>query len=270
MRIAARGLSLETHDGAALDDAAVHALWRLRLEFMRLKPDVDESADRAAFAAIVRESRTVGVFRTDEGLQGFATFRHRPAIVAGSRVVFVLPTYGFVRPGFRGHPLSVVLAAAAIARVALAFPRHRIVAVESWYPLSYLVVAPKNPGMWSLSTPGISAWQRAVLRHAIDAFWAARFDPQTGVVRLNTLPPPAEFAHASAWRADTQRVFAAYVAENPRWAEGFALPAAVELGPAVAIHFARALARRALRFVQRRRSEPRDTYTADAAASALD
>lgn len=256
MRIVARGLSLETYDGADLDEAAVDALWRLRLEFMRLKPDVDETVDRTEFGAIVRECRSVGVFRTTDGIQGFATFRHRPAIVEGSRVVFVLPTYGFVRPDHRGHPLLVVLAAAAIARVALAFPRHRMVAVEVWYPLSYLLVAPKNPGLWSLSTPGISAWQRAALRHAIDAFWASRFDAHTGVVRLNTLPPPAEFAHGGAWRAETQRVFAAYVAENPRWAEGFALPAAVELGPSVAIRFAHALARRALRFVQRRRSEP--------------
>lgn len=257
MRIAARGLSLETYDGADLAEAAIDALWRLRLEFMRLKPDVEEAVDRAEFGAIVRECRSVGVFRTADGIQGFAAFRHRPAIVEGSRVVFVLPTYGFVRPRHRGHPLFVVLSAAALARVALAFPRHRMIAVEAWYPLSYLLAALNNPDMWSLSTPGISAWQRAVLRRAIETFWASRFDAHTGVVRLNTLPPPAELAHGGPWRDETQRVFATYVAENPRWAEGFGLPAAVELGPAVAaLRFARALARRATRFVWGRRSEP--------------
>ena len=126
MRIAARGLSLETYDGADLAEAAIDALWRLRLEFMRLKPDVEEAVDRAEFGAIVRACNSVGVFRTADGIQGFAAFRHRPAIVEGSRVVFVLPTYGFVRPRHRGHPLFVVLSAAALARVALAFPRHRI------------------------------------------------------------------------------------------------------------------------------------------------
>ncbi|APR88098.1 hypothetical protein A7982_13447 [Minicystis rosea] len=256
MRISIRGLSLETSRGDVLHEAELEALWRFRLEFMRLKPEVDPAVDRAAFDAVVRACRSVGVYRDEEGIQGFTVLSDQPTEVLGTRVVLVRSTYGFMRARHRSSPLLPLMYAEAFARVGLAFPRHRMVVTEVWYPLSYLVLA-FNEGVWSLGTPGISSWQRAVLHHAIETFWSDRFDATTGVVRMNTLPPPLVPARGGRFRAEAQRTLDAYVAENPQWAEGFALPAAVELGAGTALVVARTVARRAVRSMRRGVDEPR-------------
>lgn len=204
--------------GAALTEAQLAKLWRLRVAVMTLKPHVDRDADRARFDATCRALAVVSWAEDAAGapqaMAGTSALRTHGG-PEGHSLVF-LPEYVIAHPSARGTPALTRLCAGCILRCLRPGDLLRAwYGVGVGYPASWLFIARIGSDAWPDGHPEVPPRERAVLERAKQALGVERFDPRTGLVELPTLPPPL--------RAELEGtpLMQRYNAVNPRWREGW-------------------------------------------------
>ena len=207
-------------DPASLSADDIHALWRFRLRFMDLKPDVDPGADHAAYTAFLREASDVWVWLDGRTLVGTSAHHTGQLEFRGQTRHFVQSEYGFVDPRGRGRAVAMLSQAWVYTRMILAHPRSPTYVVGFTYPHSYLVYAGTLSRCWLLGEPGMPAEDRAFAEDLASRLGGERWDPARRIYAFPTLPRERRLAPASPARAVA---LARYQALNPGWSAGFGL-----------------------------------------------
>ena len=199
-----------------LTEADLRALWRLRLSLIALKPTVSEDQDFLAFQKDFDWPGWVWSLHDGESVVGFFLQRGVKVTYDGQELLALLPEYGFLAPSHRGRPVVPLASVVITALVMLIAPRSPKVVAASTYPPGYVAFRQVIRPFWTLGAPGLPAWERGLLLQLAEQVSGASFEPKDGTVTMRTLPFPPKEAQSD----ETRRLYADYVAENPRWREG--------------------------------------------------
>jgi hypothetical protein len=228
----------------SLSEEEIRALWRFRLEQIRLKPTVSEAQDLAAFTADFRWPGWVWILREGERVVGFFLQRGEAMEFRGRRLLCLLPEYGFLAPHLRGHPLLPV---ACVIVTLLSLGRHPLrpkYVAASTYPPGYIAFRRAVRPFWTLGSADLPAWERQLLLHLGARVSGAKFRAEDGTVDMRTIPIPREPGN----HGDSRSLYGEYAAANPRWREGrglfFLFPLDAGLLGRVVLHGVERLLRR--------------------------
>ena len=214
----ARGRSVETKDGTALQDDDLRELWHFRATFMDLKPAVDPETDFAAMTALVR-SGSLWRLRDGDGrlLGALLTIAHVERH-AGREFVHLNFEYAFFEGSNRRSFATRMAFVSAFSRL-FVFARGRpIYLCTAAYPAAAASLGETFPMWLPGAEEGMTAWERGA-RAAIGERHPG-YDPATGLVTMRTLPrersrPPA--------RPDALATWDAYMRLCPGWQDGIAV-----------------------------------------------
>lgn len=199
-----------------LTEPELRALWRLRLSLISLKPTVSEEQDFLAFQKDFAWPGWVWSLHDGDAVVGFFLQRGAPITYDGQKILALLPEYGFLAPAHRGRPVVPLASVVITALVMLAAPLATKVVAASTYPPGYVAFRQVIRPFWTLGAPGLPAWERGLLLQLAERVSGASFEPKDGTVTMRTLPFPPKAPGSD----ETRRLYADYVAENPRWREG--------------------------------------------------
>lgn len=205
-------------DPASLSDADIRQLWRFRLRYVDLKPEVDPRDDLASYAAFVRKSSYAWISLDRGALIGTAMHHTGQVEFAGETRRYVQSDYGFIAR--RGRAAAMLSQAYVYTRAYLAAPRAPTFVVGFVYPHSYLVYAGTLRDCWLLGDTGLPAAERPFVEHLARALGGARWDPQRSRCSFPTRPRELRPATSARGRADA---LARYEALCPDWPAGHGL-----------------------------------------------
>lgn len=215
------GIDYEVCDATKLDDPLLRRMWRLRLQFMDLKPGVVEEDDFRSFARFFREGKYGVLFRESSGrLVGFFGVELSLRTAQGQRYLAMVMEYAFMEEAYQGHPAMLWARIDVSLRVLLHNPWIPKYAFGLTYPATAVTLHNAYPGVVALGEPGLTDFQReALLDHARRA-GGGRFHPSSHLVPMNTIPKtkariPRSKAHREA--------YASFVRLNPQWQQGYCL-----------------------------------------------
>ncbi|MCB9751543.1 MAG: hypothetical protein H6713_16340 [Myxococcales bacterium] len=230
--------------GARLDEPTLREMWSLRAEVMTLRSGVDEREDFRWFAGLCRRANQVLLMRDRAArLRGMSVWIYALRTWAGRRFLDLQPEYWMIHPSWRGHPAASRAGARLGLRLLVASRGRPIVAVNAAYLQSYVRLAPLVD-FWTVGDPAIPRWERGFLVHAMGERFPG-WDAADPLVEMPTRPPPL----SERWLAahGREQAFVDYTRENPRWREGYALPAIAVTSSRLLAPLLRELVRRARR-----------------------
>jgi len=218
-------LLLDAVPGAALDDATIEAMWRLRVDTFPLKPEVDPAVDRARYARRVRMGQRTMLLRDpDGGVQGTFSFFWTPS--PDGQQLWLFPEYGYLGRAYRGHPALAWGVARGLLAALRAARRRPLWFAGIGYPRSHQSLARVFRPLHTLADPDLPDDARAVLVALHERFAGASWDRHTHRVWLPTLPReqrPAE--PGPAWQR--------FETICPDWADGYGVGLAARIDPRV-------------------------------------
>lgn len=211
----------------AITPALCRQMWQLRLQNIRLRPEVDPEDDYAAFAAYFHGGATAVTFWDAAGaLQGFHGWSLTQREVLGQRFSRVVAEYAFFNQGHRGGPELVLAALRLATPLLLRDRRRRKVVVGVAYPGTYVSARLMAARLVSLRGPEITPAERLLLEEFAAEHGGAGFDRAAGVVRMRTVPILQD---RTSRRAPVRAALAEFEQLNPRWREGYGLPILIDL-----------------------------------------
>ncbi|MBK9258636.1 MAG: hypothetical protein IPM54_02245 [Polyangiaceae bacterium] len=208
-------------DGSQLDEAEVRQIHALRLALMRLRSDVDPDTDYVDVAAFVRKARYVVRALTPRGeLRACFVLRSTERDILGRRCIVLLPEFGYAVPNLRGGQVARMFTRVMFQIRTLNWNRDIFIA-GCGYPHSYNTFATAYDGAFhTLASKDIPALDRAVLEDFLREK-LGRDDIGAGLLRVNVLHVEIEPRHLE--RLQRSRFYHEYVAQNPRWQDGYTL-----------------------------------------------
>lgn len=206
---------------SSLSQEELRALWRFRLTLVNLKPTVTQEQDFAAFARDFQWQGYVWILHEHAQVVGFFLQRGVPMVWRGRKLLCLLPEYGFLAPHLRGHPVlpmgCVVVTLLSMLRQPL---RDKYVAAST-YPPGYIAFRRAISPFWTLQDPQLPQWERSLLLHLAERLAGDKFRTTDGTVQMRTTPIVQRRQRAGAAAdTDSDRLLAAYEAENPEWQSG--------------------------------------------------
>jgi hypothetical protein len=225
----------------SLSPETCRRLWRLRLDNIGLKPEVDPEADYRSFAGYFNGGTTAVTFWDSSGeLQGFYGWNEKVLRVEETDVLRIILEYAFINPRYRGRPEFLLAALRLGVPLLLRHAGAIKVAGGIAYPGSYVAAKQVTGRVVTFSSPSLTPALRRVLEDIASELGGDGYDRATGLVRMRTLPVVHRKVSA---RPSVRSALAEYEAENPRWKEGYGLPVCFELDwGAVAVSARRLLA----------------------------
>ena len=111
-----------------IDQGLLRQLWRLRLDYFRLGPDVTEEEDWAEFSAYFRrDRRDVIVFFDRRGTPvGFYVNSYDVFELGDRKAVVIWIEYTYMRPAYRGHVAFILAGFRLFLRLLWRFPFTRL------------------------------------------------------------------------------------------------------------------------------------------------
>lgn len=248
-----QGLDLQVVDGAGLGDEDIDAMWALRAQFMRLKPDVREQDDRNLFASWLRTPGGTVAIGTDRAgtIQAFIEMKSRVVEHRGRPYGVLFGNFVFASTAYRNHPAYVVGNCWNLAIHALRHRVRRLVWVVPLYPPSFVVGARTFPTFWLAGEPDVPEDIASLVDVVVPELYGDGWSPERKVLRMRTIPRPYEPSSPT-----TRRLMARYEARNPDWRDGYSLVCVVPITLTVLLSVAKLVARRMIGF-PRPREQPR-------------
>jgi hypothetical protein len=206
-------LFLESPAGSVLDEATIDEMWALRTRIFPLKPEVDPTADRAAFGQRVAMGQRTMLLRDPAGiLRGTFSMHWRPS-PDGSQL-WLMPEYGYLDPAYRGHPaLSWGVARGLLHALSVAKGRPLWFAGIG-YPRSHQSLARALGPLYTLADDTLPPDAEAVLHALRTSFAGDHWCPTTHRVWLPTQPRDRRPETPSAAWLRFERIC-------PNWQEGY-------------------------------------------------
>ena len=174
--------------GAQLVAADVERLWRFRLRFVRLKPEVDPPVDLEKFHALLVSATTVYWGENHAGdICGMLMSKQFDWEHRGQRRKGLLAEYAFVDPAYRGTTTAMVALLKASARMLWRLRRPEVWLGSVGY-LQSCVAATRYMGeVHYLGDPGLPDEAQSFMQHLLHH---ANVTPlQDGRVVMRTIPP---------------------------------------------------------------------------------
>lgn len=224
-------------------------MWRMRLDFFALREGASEEDDWATFSAYFDEDRRIAVMLVDavETVLGFTLFSKNLVEHQGRRGLLVTIEYTYIRPEFRGNPMTVTATAKVVLRWMVQRPWVPACFVAFTFPNSFAFINATMGTVWTPQHEDIPSWEL----DAVEAFGAlaagSKWDSAQKVAWYNNHQPPAS-PRLDAMPKHIRELHLLYDRLNPRWQEGAAMPI---IAP-ITIHSMMKMARRAGRRAARK------------------
>ena len=168
------------------------------------------------YEAFARDGEVVR-FTCDGEVRGFFMRRHDHGHQGGRPFRWTQDEYYFIDPAWRGHAGPELARVRQFARI-VGRGGPPCWFVGECYPASYLVARDAFGHLDTGADPLTDPWVRDVLVQLGTRIAGDRFDPETGLIRTDTIPPPAPARFA---RPAHEAGFRAYEAVNPDWRDGW-------------------------------------------------
>jgi hypothetical protein len=202
-------------------------LWRLRLENIALRDDIDPEDDYRAFAKYFMDGTiAITLWSRPDVLEGFVGWNVKALSFDGQEYERVVAEYAFINPRYRGQPEFKMACVLAALRTVLRAPSKPRFLMGVAYPSSFITVKVMFRRVSTLRSPNISRFERKILEAFTREECGESEGVGKGIVRMRTVPKVPE---RKSRRPEVQAAFAEYESLNPNWKEGHGLPTVVTL-----------------------------------------
>jgi hypothetical protein len=207
--------------GDTVTNELINQLYALRLSIVQLKPTIDAQQDFVLFSSFIKNAQCVDYIIEDEQVQAFSATHYAPQNIAGKTAIVVEPEFVFVNPQYRKGNFTQLSFSQLIRRLKLKYWYTPIYTLGCAYPHSFVAfVRYFHENVWTLNDPNISDYHKQILVNFLQRKMG-KVDIGNGIVEVPTLHHEQSPDHIA--RLQKNEHYAAYVQQNPNWAQGYTL-----------------------------------------------
>jgi len=217
-----RALNCSVINGPSVDLGTVEQLFSIRKRIIDYKCPQYEQEDEAIFTDNIRKSDFVILMRNEEdSIKGFFNGRFDRYKFQGTDLFLFISNYAFIEKTARGGDTHVIEIMKQIGGHLLRNPHLRCYGYFSIFLPSYIGHKAMFKDCWIMADDP-PPWEKGLFSQLIAEKEGDRYDPRRGSVDLPFRHREAEVRTPN--RNSTRTAMENYIAANPNWAEGYALP----------------------------------------------
>lgn len=220
-----RQLTFQTMDSADVPENLIKQMWKLRLQFYKLKDDSYLDKNWKDFHAYFqRKNRSAVMFLDHENkLQGFSVISYDPLKHKGKKAVLITIEYSYLQKAYRGHPVFVASCFYLLPSVLFKFGLRSLYFVAFTFPNSYAFINSTFGKVWTLQEKETPSWERYALEWFAKRAAGKKWNKKKKLVYYKDNVPPKS-PNLKRMPDRIRELHEKYESLNPHWHDGAVMP----------------------------------------------